>query len=393
MASDSLPQYDFESITEEWLRGKHGKKWHQVAPLLGAWVADMDFRPAPVIERHLRAMIDGGDLGYPERDPAHGRMRSVTAFVDRMASRHDWHISPAHVREWSDVVQSLQAYLHVTTQPGDRVVVHTPGYPPFFDSIGGNQRELLAVPAVIENGTVTFDHGALDLQLEATPAAAMILCNPHNPTGHVFTHEELEHLLDIAERHDLVIISDEIHAELVHSGAVHVPIATLPGAVERTITLTSASKPFNIAGLHYAVSHCAVPRVNERMDALPDHLFGSPNIMGSEAARVAWTEGDEWLAAVVAHLESMRDLAIDLVSELLPGVRVHRPDATYLAWLDCSATSIAANPCDAFRAAGVEVSPGTSFGPGGAGHVRLNFATSSAMLRTIITTMSRALSR
>lgn len=389
---DSSP-YDFESITEDWLRGKHGKKWHMVAPLLGAWVADMDFRPAPVITDHLRAILDGGDLGYPERDSTHARMRSVTAFVARMESRYDWRIDARHVREWSDVVQSLQAFLHVSTSVGDRVVVHSPGYPPFFDSINGARRRVLAVPASIEGDEVRFDHDALDRQLRDTPAKVMILCNPHNPTGHVFTRSELGHLIDIAQRHDLLIISDEIHSELVYGGREHVPIATLPGASERTVTLTSASKPFNIAGLHYAVSHCDVAWVNERLDALPSHLFGSPNLMGSEAAHVAWTQGDHWLDAVVTHLRSMRDLAVDLVREHLPGVRVHTPEATYLAWLDCADTAIADDPREAFRRAGVEVSPGTSFGPGGEGHVRLNFATSSTMLRTIVTSMSRAISR
>jgi cystathionine beta-lyase len=391
MADHDASPYDFESITEEWLRSKHGKKWHMVAPLLGAWVADMDFRPAPVITDHLRSMLDDGDLGYPERAPTHGRMRSVTAFVERMNDKWGWSIQPTDIREWSDVVQSLQAFLHVCTVPGDRVVVHTPGYPPFFDSINDSRRELVAVPALIEGDSVAFDHDALDRRLELAPARVMILCNPHNPTGHVFSTNELTHLLDIARRHDMLIISDEIHSELVHPGSTHVPIATLPGATERTVTLTSASKPFNIAGLHYSVSHCAVPWVNERLSALPDHLFGSPNIMGSEAAHAAWTEGDEWLNAVVSHLATMRDLAVDLVRERLPGVRVHRPRATYLAWLDCRSTQIADNPHEAFRSAGVEVSPGSSFGPGGAGHVRLNFATSSAMLRTIISTMSRAL--
>ena len=155
--------------------------------------------------------------------------------------------------------------------------------------------------------------------------------------------------------------------------------------------MTSASKTFNLAGLRYAVTHCGVDRVEEGFAALPHHLFGATNIFGAEAAWAAWTMGAPWLEDVRAHLTRMRDLTLDLVASRLPGVTVHRPDATYLAWLDCSRTAIATDPGEAFRAAGVETSPGTGFGPGGEGHVRLNFATSSALLDEIVSTMAGAL--
>lgn len=394
--SGGHPDYDFETLDIGWLMSKHGRKWHHVSPRLAAWVADMDFRPAPSILEHLAAMIDGGDLGYPERHTPAGGSRTVPVFCERMAGLYGWHIEPDHVREWNDVVQSIQAVLHAATRPGDRIVVHTPGYPPFFDSIDQAGCTMLAVPARIEKGTVLFDHDALDRELTLggpNTARVIILCNPHNPTGHVFRRAELERIVDIAVRHDLLIISDEIHSDIVFPGARHIPIATVPGAAERTVTLNSASKSFNLAGLRYSVSHCSVPWVNERMSSLPDHIYGATNIMGAEAAHAAWTVGGDWFSAVLAHLARMRKLTLELVAEHLPGVGVHRPDATYLAWLDCSETPIADDPLAAFRGAGVEVSPGTSFGPGGEGHVRLNFATSSTVLRRIIGSMGAALSR
>ena len=383
--------FDFESVDEAWLRGKRGEKWHHAAPRLAAWVADMDYRPAPVITEHLKSILDYGDLGYPDRH-ATGRSRAVDAFVDRMASRYSWCIEGKDVREWNDVVQSLQALLHVICKPGDRVVVHTPAYPPFFDSITQAGCELLAVPAHVDAGSASFDHDELDRQLRITPARVLLLCNPHNPTGHVFTSTELETLIEIAQRHDLVIISDEIHADIVFDNHRHIPIATVPGAASRTITLNSASKSFNIAGLHYSVSHCGIPDIEARLASLPNHLFGGEaNIMGAEAAWAAWTLGNEWFEACSLHLQSMRDLTIDLVSRRLPGIRVHRPNATYLAWLDCRDTKIAAGPYQAFRNVGVEVSNGVLFGPGGDGYVRLNFATSPAMLERIVDAMARAL--
>ena len=384
-------RFDFESLDEEWLRSKPGQKWHHAAPRLAAWVADMDFRPAPAVLDHLRSILDHGDIGYPDRH-ATGRARAADAFVRRMRDLCSWDISVADVREWNDVVQSLQAYLNVICVPGDSVVVHTPAYPPFFGAIEQAGCELLPVPAVIDGDTVTYDHDWLDKELGLRPARVLLLCNPQNPTGHVFTPGELGRLVEIAERHDMVIISDEIHSDIVFDGRTHTPVATLPGAAARTITLNSASKSFNIAGLHYALSHCGVPWVEERLASMPDHLFGGEaNIMGAEGAWAAWTMGGDWFAAVHRHLETMRGTAVDLVRRHLPGVRVHVPQATYLLWLDCRGTAVAADPHLAFREAGVEVSNGMLFGPGGEGHVRLNFATSTAVLERIVTTMSRAL--
>lgn len=382
--------FDFENLDEAWLRSKPGRKWHHVAPRLAAWVADMDFRPAPAIVDHLRSVLDSGDVGYPERDDK-GRMRAVGAWAHWMHTRHGWTVDTDRIREWNDVVQAVQAILHVATQPGDGVVVHVPAYPPFFDAIEQTRCRPVHVPATINGDTVTYDHQTLDRTLSTEKAKVLILCNPQNPTGRVFTRTELEELVDIAVRHNLLIISDEIHADIVFQGHRHIPIATLPGAAERTITVTAASKSFNLAGLRYAVTHCGVDKVEEALSSLPHHLFGATNIMGAEAAWAAWTLGAAWFDAVCSHLESMRDLTVSLVHEQLPGVRVHTPEATYLAWLDCSSTPFAADPQTAFREAGVEVNAGTTFGPGGEGHVRLNFATSPDIMRRIISAMSRAL--
>ena len=309
-----------------------------------------------------------------------------------MQSRHDWSIDTDRVREWNDVVQAVQAILHVATAPGEGVIVHTPAYPPFFEAIEQTHCRLASLPARIDGDTVMFDHDALETTITQTNARVLLLCNPQNPTGHVFTRDELEHLVRLAVTHDLLIISDEIHADLVWDSRRHIPIASLDGAADRTVTITSASKSFNLAGLRYAVSHCGADWVEERLAALPDHLFGATNIMGAEAAWAAWTHGSAWLDAVVEHLERMRDLTVDMVRTEMPGVVVNRPEATYLAWLDCSRLGWD-DPQEVFRTAGVEVSPGTSFGPGGDGHVRLNFATSPHVMETIIRSMAGAVAR
>ena len=216
--------FGFDAVDLEWLRAKPGQKWHKVSPLLAAWVADMDFAPAPVILDHLRSVIDSGDLGYPVRDEKR-RMRSVGAFAAWMGARHGWTIDTDRVREWNDVVQAVQAVLHVATSPGDGVIVHTPAYPPFFEAIDQTACRLVPVPAHIDGDTVTFDIDDLERRLTTESARVLLLCNPQNPTGRVFTRDELIRLVDLAERHDLLIISDEIHADLVFDDHVHVPIA------------------------------------------------------------------------------------------------------------------------------------------------------------------------
>lgn len=380
---------NFDDLALDWLHAKPGRKWRQHDPALAAWIADMDFPPADVITRALTSRLASGDLGYPNWGGKAGRSPAVDAFVAWQSDRHGWTIDPTDVREWSDVVQAIQAVLHVSTSPGDRVIVHTPAYPPFFSALEATGTELLAVPAERRNGRWEWDHHALDERLAREPARVMLLCNPHNPTGRCFTATELREILDLAERHDLLIIADEIHADLVHAPHAHVPIGSLDAS--RVVTLTSASKAFNVAGLHYAVSHIGSTSVARALSAMPERLFGEPGMPGVIAAVAAWTTGEPWLESVRLHLREMRDLTHRLVEEHLPGVTVLRPEATYLAWLDCSATTVADDPALAFARAGVAVNPGRDFGPDSASFVRLNFATSHDVLTRVVTTMADAL--
>ena len=230
-----------------------------------------------------------------------------------------------------------------------------------------------------------FDHGPLAAQLEADPTIrALLLCNPHNPTGHVFRRDELEELARLAERHDLVVISDEIHADLVHDPHRHLPVAALGDDVaSRTVTVSSASKAFNLAGLRWAIMHVGHRPTLDAIDALPPHLLGAPNLLGVEATIAAWTVGDSWLDAIRVQLDRNRHRVVERLGAI-PGVEVCLPDATYLAWIDARALQLGAEPHDVIRRAGVELSPGPTFGPGGAGFVRLNFATSADVLEIIL---------
>jgi cystathionine beta-lyase len=217
----------------------------------------------------------------------------------------------------------------------------------------------------------------------------VLLCNPHNPTGRCLTKEELDEILAIAEKHDLLIIADEIHADLVYSPHTHAPIGSL--APHRVVTLNSASKSFNVAGLHYAVSHIGPQWVADALNSLPERVVGEPGMMGVIAAHAAWTVGAPWLHAARTHLATMRALTVQLVEDHLPGVSMVTPEATYLAWLDCSASPITQDPAAAFARAGVAVNPGRDFGTPWQSFVRLNFATSTEMMTTVVHTMAMAL--
>ena len=385
----STAAYDFSSVSMEWLRAKPGVKWHDTPDAIAAWVADMDFAPPAVVADALHAVVDRGDLGYPDWRHYTGGSAAADTFVERCAARYGWHIDQADTMELNDVVQGIQIVLHVCTEPGDRVVVHTPSYPPFLHSVHDNGREVLPVPAARDAGSPTgwaFDHAALDAQLAVTPAKVLLLCHPHNPTGHVFSDAELRELAAIAQRHDLLIISDEIHADFTYAPLTHRPMALF--APDRTVTIHAASKAFNLAGLRYAIMHIGVAEVRTRIAALPGHLFGATNLMGAAAADAAWRDGGPWLAAVLAHLDAQRQLLSALVAEHLPGVVYTPPAATYLAWLDCRALGWGDDPSVQFRARGVRLSEGPNFGAEGNGFARLNFATSGDVLRETVARMA-----
>jgi cystathionine beta-lyase len=381
--------FGFDALDLGWLRAKSGTKWHKHPGQLCAWVADMDFSPAPAIVEAVRRRADSADLGYADWGYPDPRSPVCQLFVDRSARRYGWQFDVAEVREFCDVMQGVQVALHLATQPGDGVVLHTPSYPPLWKSLAHMGRRQIDVPAHVTDTGVSFDYDELEVTLERQPAKVLLLCNPHNPTGHRFDRDELARLATIAERFDLLIISDEIHADLTYGPATHLPIAAISSSTAaRTVSLHSASKAFNTAGMRHAVAHIGPDSIRQQMAALPDHLLGAINLVAAEVTEAAWRDGDAWLDAVVAHLDRNRRRLADLLAEHLPDVRYRMPDATYLAWLDCGAIGDGGEPFEMFARRGVQLSPGTDFGNAGAGHVRLNFATSGPLLQQIVERMA-----
>lgn len=345
----------------------------------------MDFPVAPAIRDALREVIDRDEFGYPDWGGVEVLSPAGTLFPHRMAERYGWEPALDRVHDLTNIIQGVRAVIHHLSDPGDGVVLHMPAYYPFLDTLAKMDRPLVAV----ERDGDAFDYERLDTELTRTRAKVWILAHPHNPLGHVFDRAELETIAEIAARHDLTVIADEVHADLTYAPARHVPFASLGPEVEaRTVTLTSASKAFNLAGMRWAVMHTGSDAVRAVIESLPGHYLGAPNQMGVVATVAAWSAGGEWLDATRGVLDENRQALNDLLSGTFPGVRYQPPGATYLAWVDLRDAGFGDDPAAVLRERDVVVSSGLQFGPQGAGHIRFNFATSPAILAETVKAMA-----
>ena len=380
----------FDDLDLETLRRKRGEKWREYGPdVLHAWVADMDFPVAEPIAQHLLESVRIGDLGYPI-NPTPTALPSV--FAQRMQERFGWQVDPQRVLVLTDVVQGIYIAMHTLSEPGDGVVVQTPVYAPFLKAVPEVGRRTLNSPLVRGASGYEIDFDDLEAKLDAR-TRIYLLCNPQNPTGRVFTRAELERLAELALARDLIVVSDEIWGELTYPGQRHIPFASLGPEVEaRTITLTSATKPFNIAGLRCAVAAFGSDALKKRFSTVPRHVRGGIGTFGLSATEIAWTRAQPWLDEVRAYLDGNRRFLAQYLKERLPAIGYTLPEATYLAWLDCRALALDADPFTHFlERARVGLSDGRKFGAGGAGFVRLNFATSRAILEQILERMRESL--
>ena len=382
---------DFNAISLTALRRRRGTKWTRYPPdVLPAWVADMDFDMAEPIRAGLAGLMEANDLGYAPKLPASGLPEAFAAFAARRFP--GWEVAPERMVAIADIVQGIHLAIEAFTRPGDGVCTLTPVYPPFLQAVAETGRRLDHCTMVRGEGRYEIDFDALRATIDGR-TRILLLCTPHNPLGRVFERDELEALAKLAIERDLVVVADEIHADIVYPGFRHIPFASLgPEAEARTVTMTSATKSFNIAGLRCAVVLFGSDRLAERFNAWPERIRGAVSSFGMEATRIAWTECDEWLDALLAHLEGNRDFLHAFVAERLPGMRMVLPAATYLGWLDCREFGLEPDPYQWFlERARVGFNDGRDFGDGGEGHVRINFATSRAILAQVLERMEEAL--
>lgn len=370
----------------ERLRLRRSVKWAlHPADVLPSFVAEMDFPLAEPVRVTLAEAVELDDTGYAWPQ-AIGLAPAFAEFAER---RLGWRVDPARVSPSSDVVGAITAVLGEIAERGDRVVINTPVYHPFFGLIEELGCELAEAPLV---------DGQLDVEaIErclAEGAAALILCSPHNPAGTTPSREQLAAIADAAERHGAWVLADEIHAPLTLPGAEHVPFLTVSeAAAARGITFCSASKTFNLAGLHCAQIVTAseeAAAVIERLPFLATHC----SHFGAIAAVAAFRDGDAWLDDVIAVLDHNRGLLAELLAEHLPEVGYVPPEAGYLAWLDMRELELGDDPSEVLLERGrIALSPGPQFGPQGVGFARLNYGTSPALLEEAVKRIAKGAGR
>jgi cystathionine beta-lyase len=390
-----------EELTLQRLRTRTSMKWRaHPADVLPLWVAEMDVNLAPTIADAIRAAIDNGDTGYPAGTAF---AEAVSEFASRRWEWHDLEVGRTAIVP--DVMLGVVETLRLVTDRGDTVIVNPPVYAPFYAFVSHDGRRVIEAPLATD-GRIDLD--ALGEAFATARAAggkvAYLLCNPHNPTGSVHTVDELGAVAQLARRFGVRVVSDEIHAPVILSGSQFTPYLTVPGA-EDAFALTSASKAWNLSGLKAALA-IAGPEAGADLRRMPEEVSHGPSHLGLIAHAEAFRTAGDWLDQLLRGLDANRTLLGDLVADHLPGVSYLRPQGTYLAWLDCRPLGLSEEAPDEGLAvvsdlsgparwfldhARVLLSSGHVFGTGGAGHVRLNFATSQAILSQAVSRMGQAL--
>ena len=381
----------FDEITRDQLSRPDSRKWSLHPGTIGAWVAEMDFGTAPEVTAALHKAVDDGDLGYLA--PATTR-RMAEATSAWLKADCDWDIAPENIHPVSDVMSALEVAITKFSPDGTGVIIPTPAYMPFLSFIPTLGREVFEVPGITVEGRWHHDLDAIDRAFH-DGARTLILCNPQNPTGTAISRDELEAIAEIVDRHNGRVFADEIHSPLRYGAVTHVPYASIsPVTARHTITATSASKAWNLPGLKAAQLITSNEADEELYQIFGFAVLHGASTPGVIAATAAYTDGREWLGDVIDYLDGNRRALRDLLAEHLPDVRYEVPDATYIAWLDCSALGIEGSIAEFFRTeAGVTLTDGALCGRGYENHVRIIFAMPRPILEEAIIAMAAAVRR
>lgn len=381
---------DVHAQTLDTLRTRTSEKWAAYPPdVLPLFVAEMDYPLADPIADALHAAIARSDTGYA--GTVHGDL--APAFAQFAQRRWGWEVDPGRVSSTTDVSVVIVESLRLSIQPGDGVVITPPVYAPFFDLVPEAGGRVVEVPLTDDGTSWALDLPAIEAAFSAG-ARAMILCNPHNPLGHVHPADQLTRLAELAAEYDATVISDEIHAPLTHPGATFTPFLSVSDAArQHGIAAHSASKAWNLAGLKCALFVTASQRMHDLLERLPEEVHFRTSLLGRIANTAAFTDGDRWLDGAIASIHSNSGLLAQLLHDRLPEVGYRPPAASYLAWLDLRALGWGDDPAARILESGrVALNAGLDFGTQGAGHVRLNFACSPEMLTAAIDRIAGATS-
>lgn len=374
--------------------GTHSAKWDKMEDIYGVpakdgipmWVADMDFRAPDCVQNAIAKMHDLGIYGYYGDDKSY-----LGAICWWMKTRHGWEVDPQAIFTTHGLVNGTAMCVDTFTEPGDGVVLMTPVYHAFAKVIRANNRRVVECDLINNDGRYEMDFDAWDAQLDGSEKM-MILCSPHNPGGRVWMRAELEGVAAFAKRHDLILVSDEIHHDLVFPGAQHTPMALIDGIEDRLIMMTATTKTFNIAGSHTGNVTIPNPELRQKFGARMMGLGLSPNSFGLHMAEAAYSpEGAAWVDDLVAYLDGNRQI-FDTGINAIPGLKSMPLEATYLAWVDFAGTGMSREEFTdrVEKGAKIAVNHGPTFGSGGDNFLRFNLATPRAVVEQAVDRMQAA---
>jgi len=386
-------RFDFDTVLDR--RGTHSLKWDRcpvdfgLDDVIPMWVADMDFAAPPAVVEAIARRAAHGAYGYASVPES-----MWASAIDWLRARHGWAVERSWLGRAPGVVPALNLCVRAFTEPGDGILVQTPVYYPFFHAVERNGRRLLRSPLAVDDGRYRMDFSDLERRIDER-TRLLILCSPHNPVGRVWTREELERLGEICVRRNLIVLSDEIHMDLVMPGHRHVPTASLsPALAERTVTLLAPSKTFNVASLNLSLVVSSNPDLLARYEAEFNAAgLTIASLFGTVALEAAYRHGAEWLDQLLAYLAGNVEFADRFIGERLPELRFIRPEGTYLALVDCRKLGMPQQELDEFllRQARVYFDSGAWFGEESAGFERINLACPRARLAEALQRLERAI--
>ena len=384
-------KYDFDTPVER--RDTNSYKWDSLnmGNVIPLWVADMDFKTAPAIIEALKKRVEHGIFGYTKVPD-----RYYEATIEWFDRRHNWKFEATDVIYTSGVVPAISAIIKALTRPGDKVIVQTPVYNCFFSSIRNNECEVSENELIYDGTSYHIDFEDLEIKASDPKAKVLLLCNPHNPSGRVWNYNELMRIYDICKRHDVVVVSDEIHCELVYPPFVYIPFCSLSKEVAScSVACVSPSKSFNIAGLQIANIVCENAEMRKKIDkAININEVCDVNPFGVIATIAAYTEGEEWLKELVDYLQRNYEYLVNFFNEELPDFSIVKLEGTYLVWVDCRITGLTSAELEEklIREGGVWLNPGSMYGEAGDGFMRINIACQKARLEEGLKRIKKVLS-
>lgn len=385
-------KYNFDKEIDR--HNTNSYKWdsldmEKVIPL---WVADMDFQTAPCIIDALKKRVDHGIFGYTRVPDTYYK-----ATVDWFSRRHNWNFNASEIIYTSGVVPAISAIIKALTKPGDKVIIQTPVYNCFFSSIRNNDCEALENSLVYNGDYYTIDFDDLEKKASDPKAKVMLLCNPHNPSGRVWNYTELSCIYDICHRNGVIVVSDEIHCELVYPPFVYIPFCSISEeAAANSVACVSPSKSFNIAGLQIANIICRDEEMRKKIDkAININEVCDVNPFGVIATIAAYTEGEPWLTELIDYLQLNYEFLVSFFNQELPDYPVTKLEGTYLVWVDCRKSGLSSEELEEklIREAGVWLNPGSMYGVDGEGFMRINIACPRSRLEEGLKRLTKVLGK